>query len=294
MLTKLTITNFQKHKYLELNLSPLTCIVGSNSRGKSSVLRAIRWVCFNKPSGERIINREESHCSVELEVDDHLIKKEKGDKNLYYLDEKLYQAFGTDVPVDISRLLNLEEINYQSQKEGTLYWFGLTAGEVTKKLNQIVDLELIDLVLGRVGKLIRENNTEIKLIEQRIYETRKERDSLEWVLEADKAYREIEQLEEEISEEVLGIERLSNLVKESEKYRQQVIVDLPLDEIQKINRLIQEVKDLEQEVRRLSNLMEQADGLEEKAKFHHQEWLNVTQEMRVKITKNCPLCQRPL
>ncbi len=51
-LESLTLKNFQKHKALYLQFDPhVTTIVGDNEVGKTTVLRAIRWVCFNDPSG---------------------------------------------------------------------------------------------------------------------------------------------------------------------------------------------------------------------------------------------------
>ena len=47
-LSRLSLTNFQKHERLALDLDPrLTSIAGDSDRGKSAVLRALAWLCLN-------------------------------------------------------------------------------------------------------------------------------------------------------------------------------------------------------------------------------------------------------
>jgi len=49
---KITIKNFQSHEETELQFSSgVNVIVGSSDSGKSAILRALKWVVQNKPSG---------------------------------------------------------------------------------------------------------------------------------------------------------------------------------------------------------------------------------------------------
>jgi len=50
------IEDFQKHKRLELSLSPDTnAIIGSGDKGKSAIIRAIKWCLTNQPDGDDFV-----------------------------------------------------------------------------------------------------------------------------------------------------------------------------------------------------------------------------------------------
>ena len=55
----ITIKNFQSHKKTVITLAPtLTAITGKSDHGKSSIIRALRWVYNNKPQGFKFIHKD--------------------------------------------------------------------------------------------------------------------------------------------------------------------------------------------------------------------------------------------
>lgn len=63
----ISIHNFQSHADTELDLDlNFNVIVGESHQGKSAILRAIRWVAENKPSGKGVIRIGETEASVQL------------------------------------------------------------------------------------------------------------------------------------------------------------------------------------------------------------------------------------
>ncbi len=55
-ITNVLIQNFQKHERLEISLSPdANAIVGTGDRGKSAIVRAIKWCLTNQPDGNEYI-----------------------------------------------------------------------------------------------------------------------------------------------------------------------------------------------------------------------------------------------
>src|SRR4051812_38242007 len=95
----LVLKNFQKHKLLKIQFSPhITTIKGRTDRGKSSILRALKWLCLNNLIGNEFIRTGSSKAKVGLSVKDHRIVREKGASNLYVLDGKEFRAFGSKVP----------------------------------------------------------------------------------------------------------------------------------------------------------------------------------------------------
>jgi DNA repair ATPase RecN len=65
MLTHLRVDNYQAIQSAELDLAPVTLIVGHNMAGKSAILRALHALCFNR-TGDGFIREGEDGASVFL------------------------------------------------------------------------------------------------------------------------------------------------------------------------------------------------------------------------------------
>lgn len=168
MIDRVQILNFQRHGELKIVFDEkITTIVGPSDAGKSSVLRAIRWVAFNRPLGDGFIRFGEDECVVRLWVDGRKIERKKTKtSNVYAIDGKKLKAVGTEVPEEVQRILNLTPENFQSQHD-PLFWFSLTAGEVGRRLNTIVDLDVIDRSATWIASRYRKAKTELEVAEER-------------------------------------------------------------------------------------------------------------------------------
>lgn len=196
---KLKILNFQKHKELVIELDPkITTIVGPSDSGKSAVIRAIKWLMTNQPRGLEFIKHGSKFTTVMIEdIDGHSILRQRGkDINLYTLDNQEFKAFGNDVPPDIAKIFNINYLNFQSQHDSP-FWFSDTAGEVSRQLNQIVDLSKIDTTLSNIDRIHRKRKAELEVIKERKEAIRKEGRELIWVKEADKDLQRVEKLEKQ-------------------------------------------------------------------------------------------------
>ncbi len=184
MLEQLIIRNFQPYAEFILDLSPtVSCLIGRSDVGKSSILRALRWLCLNKPQGEAFLRDGQDCVSVRLKVDSHSILRERGSGlNGYSLDGHRFQAFGHDVPPEIASLLNVSELNWQRQHDSP-YWLSLSPGQVSRELNAVVDLEVIDASLSFIASEVRSARSEVEVSEKRLAQAREERDRLAWVKE---------------------------------------------------------------------------------------------------------------
>ncbi len=182
MIEKLQIQNFQRHDKLRVLFDEkITTIVGPSDTGKSSTLRAIRWLVFNRPSGTGFIRHGETTCSVKLWANGHKIerKKSKG-KNVYLVDDKQLSAVGTDVPESVKSILNMSLENFQGQHDAP-FWFSLTPGEVGKRLNSIVDLEVIDKSTAWLASMLRKIKVELEVAEKRLKDEVEEQEKLSFV-----------------------------------------------------------------------------------------------------------------
>lgn len=165
MLTRLQIDNFQAHKSFKLKLDRINVLVGRSDVGKSAVIRALRWLCTNKPGGDEFIRYGEESCSVKLKVDDQFVYRVRGKENLYYLNDEEYKAFGANVPTPVADLLNIDSVNFQDQHDAA-FWFSESSGDVGKRLNSIVDLEVIDRVLSALAAKTRQSRSTCDVLKQ--------------------------------------------------------------------------------------------------------------------------------
>lgn len=112
------LENFQSHKYSVIDLSSqLNVIVGPSDSGKSAIIRGIKWVLYNEPSGDYFIKEGETYSAVTLIFGDNVkVKRYRSKtKNAYYLynqdgDELKFEGFGTRVPEEIINMIGIEKI----------------------------------------------------------------------------------------------------------------------------------------------------------------------------------------
>jgi exonuclease SbcC len=200
MIDKLQIQNFQCHSKRKIELDGVTSVIGPSDSGKSAIIRALRWICQNTPQGDQFIKDGAKGCTAVLELDGHSVKRRKGKGiNEYYLDGKVFKSFGTSVPDSVTKVLNISDLNFQGQHDAP-FWFSDTAGQVSKNLNAIVDLQLIDECLSNAGSRVRKAKTEKEIVESKLKEFTEICESLEWTVECIKLLKKIKKLEQYIED----------------------------------------------------------------------------------------------
>lgn len=184
MLNQLQLTNFQCHEKLTIDFDEsITSIVGPSDVGKSAIIRAWGWVCTNYPQGDAFIRSGSDGCEVTLKADGKTIKRVRGKENLYFLDDQRFAAFSNNVPDQIADHLKIGSVNLQSQHDAP-FWFSLTSGQVSREINEIVDLGSIDDALGYVASEVRTAHTGLTVAKERYSEAKAEKESLGWVDDA--------------------------------------------------------------------------------------------------------------
>lgn len=298
MLTKLILRNFQKYEKFIVDLNqPITIIVGPTDAGKSSLLRALWWVCTNNPSGDEFIKKGEAYAKVILKADRRIYTRRKGsNQNYYRLGTKVYRAFGSSVPPDVSTGLNIRETNFQDQHDRP-FWFSLSPGQVSKELNQIVNLESIDKTLGKIASRVRSSKWAVEATRKRFEEVRQAKKELAWVVQAEKA--------------LAGADKCRS-VYEAVSNRRAVLGDLleqaqkaqaaKSNAIQRLNRAESVANSLTARAKQLSDLLWERDRLEkiliqvgeaEEDKWQANETLKEI-TAKIKQVKVCPACGQPI
>lgn len=215
MLEKLTVEDFQVHAKTIIEFGRhVTVIVGSTDAGKSSTVRALRWLCLNQFEGnaKAFIRYGAKAAKVTLEIDGYEVTRyQSSSENYYILDGQEFRSFGHTVPDTISRLLKVSDANFQGQHD-SIFWFSLSPGEVSRQLNAVVDLGLIDEALAHASKRTRRVSAGLDIGQQRLNEARQAKDSLEWVLQANQDYEQVERLAQKHSEITEDIEDLTGIL----------------------------------------------------------------------------------
>lgn len=196
MLNKLKLYNFRKHKKLTVEFSPnVTTLQGKSFSGKSTIIRALRWVESNQPSGNGMIRWGETKANVVLWVDENRITRRRtASSNEYQLNDRKFVAFGNNVPEPVAKVLNMGDINFQGQFDA-YFWFCNTAGEVSRQLNAIINLNIIDTTLANIASEIRETAIAIGLSEKRIEGVCARKKQLKYVKQMNKELKWLEDIE---------------------------------------------------------------------------------------------------
>lgn len=164
MIKSLSVTNFQSHKSAELNFAPgVNVIIGASDSGKTAILRALNWIISNRPSGDAFRSSwgGATECRVDLTDGNWIARTKDKDGNQYELNAEVMKAMGQSVPEAISKVLNLNSINQQSQMDAP-FLLSASAGEVAQTLNEVVGLEDIDKTLTAANRMVRAANQDME------------------------------------------------------------------------------------------------------------------------------------
>ena len=298
MIERLIISNFQCHDKLDIELDPnITCITGPSDVGKSSIIRALRWGSLNKPGGQSFRKHgisEGKDVQVSVQVDGHTIRRVRGNQqgNLFELDNKSFHAFGQDVPEEIINAVNLSEANFSLQHQPA-WWFFLSAGEVSKQLNSIVNLELIDFSLANLASELRKAKSFVDVSEERLQSLKKEESNLSWVARADKDLLILEKLEAEKEETFNKKTRLEFLQTEVKKIREvQSLADQAVKEGSALVSKIEKLNTQKGKLNKLSGMHQSWQELCSKVTSLQRNLSSKNKKLQEELAKTCPLCGR--
>jgi DNA repair protein SbcC/Rad50 len=157
MLNTIKIKNFQVHRHIILDLHKgINAITGTSDAGKSSIVRAIKFLATNRPRGTAFISHNKTKTEIAMEFDGVTVSRKRGKGiNSYELGNQSFNVVKSDVPEEVTQFLNFSETTIQSQHD-KYFLLQDSAGEVAKKLNKVANLDIIDYVMKEVNKKVRE------------------------------------------------------------------------------------------------------------------------------------------
>ena len=292
MIKKLRIKNFQKHKSIDIEFDDhITSIVGPSDSGKSALIRALKWVITNKPNGMEFIREGSKKCSVRIETDNHKITRSRGTENTYHLDKEVFHAFGNNVPKEIIDSLRMDEINFQGQHDSP-FWLNESAGQVSRNLNQIVNLGIIDSTLSSINKTLKKAKLKAEWTKERFKEAKDTKKALSWALSASDDLGVIETKQSALESSVAAQNRLVDLV---DRLKDQKEIDGLLsrqNQTKSILELIETRMDHEHKQNQLTMLINQIKEQKAKITSHEKDQQQTLDELGE--FKKCPLCLQNL
>ena len=239
MIKSIEIQNFKSHKHTTLELFPgVNIIVGNTDSGKSAIIQALKWLVFNRPSGDSFRSSWGGDTQVGVVigtgVGDIYVARAKSEKeNEYFIgdikseDHSEFKAIKTDVPEEIKRALNLNEINLQTQFESH-FLLSKSPGEVAQHFNKVAHLDKIDTGLSNVQRWIREIQSRMSMDDIRMGEL------VDNLLE----YDDLPAIEKKVKK----LERI--ITKRNEKKNQEVVLDRLVNNIELLEEEIKEIKEV--------------------------------------------------
>lgn len=213
MIKKIKLNNFQCHEKPVFRFTEgVNIITGTSDVGKTSIIRALKWVLLNKPRGDRFIRKGTNNCSVSIYFDNGKIKRQKkGNKNTYIInDNDEYSSFGAEIPEDVFNVSGITDINFQFQYDSP-FMLSVSGPEFTKMLNKYVNLEKIDKSQQFLSSKIKEYKSSLKFYKNDI---EKEKEELKKFSELDKikeSLNKIKKIEQEMESLTMDYNKLKKL-----------------------------------------------------------------------------------
>lgn len=296
MLNNLLIKNFQSHENTVLKFHEgVNVIVGETDSGKSAIVRALRLLINNRPSGDEFVSTGKKDCLIKAKVDDSIVRRKKGQENIYQIGKKKYKAFGQSVPEEVSELLNISDVNMQNQLDSP-FLLSESSAEVARYFNKIVKLDVIDRSLKNISQRIRSDRHKLSDEKLKKSELSKSIKEYDWVVDASDKIRKLEITEKSITKTSKQIRDIENLIEEIDQ------IELEKKELSKLLKAKPEIEQLiklHKEIEKDKEHCELLAGLVEEFDHYHFIQAKKIEELK-KLRKQfselmpdvCPLCEQ--
>lgn len=185
---KLVIENFQSHRKTELKPAPagkLTVIVGPSDSGKTAILRALKWLYYNRPQGSDFTRVGANMVRVILELENNkgwVARQRSASTNRYTLSLRqsnkagkiglvTLEGFGNDVPLEVQELTGVRQtmigdmplnLNLAEQLDGPFLGSSISDAVRARVLGKLAGTEEVDQANKQLGTDLYRRNQELK------------------------------------------------------------------------------------------------------------------------------------
>lgn len=191
MIQWLHLKNCHSHKDTLVEFhSGVNVFVGDTDSGKSALLRGLEKVVWNNFTSKELTSHWGGPLNISIGVDDNVITLNNDKKDSYLLNKISLAAINGKVPDEISSILNMDEINLQSQID-TFFLLNDTSGYVATYLNKIANLSQIDSTTKSIKSELNETKRNIEHDKKSLKDKEKELKSYSFLAELDVKIKEV-------------------------------------------------------------------------------------------------------
>lgn len=162
-IARIRIRGYQAHEDTDVNLGPgLNVITGPTDSGKTAIIRAIRWVAFNDPTGEAFLNKKVGEVAVTITMSNgvEVTKTRRKGKTTYQVSTIPEPFEKSEVPLEVTQALAIDKqtfgdfvtaLNFSYQLDPP-FLISETASAGAKILGKIAGTEAVDFAIKDVAK----------------------------------------------------------------------------------------------------------------------------------------------
>jgi exonuclease SbcC len=296
---KIVLRNFQSHNHSEIQIpTGITALLGDNDSGKTAVVRALRWLLWNRPSGESFRSHWGGSTEVSLETDRGWISRIRDDKrNVYVVNGQTLNAIKLQVPREVSDFFKVDHINFQFQSDPP-FLLGSSPGERANYIQKITRMNVIFIAEDLLRQKIKRLNADIVRWKSQAEELSTE---LSRYPDLPSIYDEIQELRQKEEELEKLKQSLTNLTQKIEDYYkiQSEIKTLKVymrlsKRINILDRKISQKEDLIQRYNRLRGTLSEFRGVLSDLNKTKTTLDQLKARWNEILPEVCPICGRPL
>lgn len=238
---KLRLKNFQSISNADIEIGPLTVLVGQSDIGKSAVIRAL-YLLHRNQGGLELVKHGSAKLAVEQELEDGTkvsILKGKG-VNSYFVNEKSFSKIGRDIPVEVLDLLRTSELpldkdlsldlNFSLQFDHPFLLADSTS-IITKAISSLSGINIIYSAIREGSAEAQKLKTKSEILSGTVSELIKYDKFSEEIGQLSLDFSKIKKLDEEISNAKLQISKNINLLKQLESLENRDVDLAPFKEL---------------------------------------------------------------
>jgi len=297
MIKSITLENFQGHKFLHLDLAEgVNAIVGPSDTGKTTVIRALQWLVFNRPlSVDPLITHGTSSVSVKVKTANGTTveRRRTKTKNLYLIDDEEYKGFGSSVPDDVQKVLNIGDINFSPQHSSP---FLLSASplEVARTINEFANLDDIDRALRNISLRVRRDQQGLSEADNAIKAAQEALNTFSYLSELKKQVLALQRKQAKLNKVKKSFDELAGVVAKITGLQKRVdtLPDLSQlkDKLQQIQDHIDAKKAITKQVSRLARAIDSVRNKQALVKVAEHDLTQAKKRFEKQMPNICPLC----
>jgi DNA repair exonuclease SbcCD ATPase subunit len=177
----LRLVNFARYEDQTLDFHPgFNSIIGQSDAGKSTILRALIWVFYNRPTGMEMCREGSDETTVTLTTSEGVIVSRVRSKkrNAYEISDTngilVFDSVKTDVPLEVSQALGihfaelgkqLEMLNVSRQMDGP-FMLASSGSDAAKILGSLSGVTTLDTALGTLRPDLSSSKRDLEGIEK--------------------------------------------------------------------------------------------------------------------------------